>query len=71
MTVTTRAVRRFDDDERAVYQTAVHLAESHPTGFDAGMLADSLHCSHEEAEGWLHWLRDTGDFYAIEEQRPH
>ena len=64
MTLTPRAVRRYDRNERVVYQTAVKLAETNPNGFDATLLAASLGCTHDEANSWLRWLRDTGDFDA-------
>ena len=66
MTVTSRAVRRFDRSERLVYQAAVRLAEQYPAGFDAPQLADSLGCSRDEALRWLTWLRATGDFEPAE-----
>jgi len=64
VTVTLRAVRRYDHDERTVYRAAVELAEQCPTGFDAAMLARSLGCSESEATRWVEWLRKTGDFAA-------
>ncbi len=67
VTLTPRAVRRYDRLERVVYQTAVKLAETNPTGFDADSLAKSLGCTQDEAAGWLRWLRDTGDFDAVAE----
>ncbi|NUQ01694.1 MAG: hypothetical protein HUU35_17765 [Armatimonadetes bacterium] len=62
MTVTPRAVRRFDRQERHVYLTAVDLTAHHPEGFDAAMLAQRLGCTGDEGGRWLRWLRETGDF---------
>jgi hypothetical protein len=64
VTVTLRAVRRYDHLERAVYRAAVELAEQCPAGFDAAMLARTLNCSEAEAARWVEWLRKTGDFAA-------
>lgn len=71
MTVTLRAVRRYDPNERAVYRAAVELAEQCPAGFDATMLAKTLDCSMPEAHRWVSWLRKTGDFAAMEEPAEH
>lgn len=65
MTVTSRAVHRFDAAERQVYQTAIRLNELHPGGIDLPMLAESLGCDLEAAARWLAWLRETGDFLPV------
>lgn len=62
MTVTQRAVRRFDLEERVVYQAAIDLTRRHPAGFTAEDLAEVLSCPLREADEWCLWLRQTGDF---------
>jgi len=57
-----RPVLQFAPSEQTVYRAAVRLANEHPDGFDARQLAARLGCEILEAERWLRWLQQTGDF---------
>lgn len=59
-----QAAMQYAPTEKVVYRAAVNLARRQPEGFDATQLAAQLGCDIAEAQRWLRWLRQTGDFQA-------
>ena len=62
-----QAAMQYAPTEKVVYRAAVNLARRQPEGFDATQLAAQLGCDVAEAQNWLRWLRQTGDFQSESE----